>query len=84
MMKQQKSPRSNRDDVGVHEGHAVPARQQGGRQRSGKPEEAQEEAEELSTSAGHALPAQTLRSREAQQWSVTATGDYGSILNHQH
>lgn len=48
------------DDVGAHISSAAPLRQQGGSDRSCKPQEAEEEAKELSSRAGHALPAQML------------------------
>lgn len=48
------------DDVGAHISSAAPLRQQGGSERSCKPQEAQEEAKELRSRAGHAVPAQTL------------------------
>lgn len=72
------------DDVGAHIRCAALLRKQGGSDLSCKPQEAREEAKELNSRAGHAIPAQTLWSVENLLRSVSATGDYENILNHQY
>lgn len=73
------------DDVGAHISSAAPLRQQGGSERSCKPQEAEEEAKELSSRAGHASPAQKLWSVEKNMLrSLSATGDSIKTLNRQY